>query len=259
MRVFFSAYRSCVAAAFATAAAYRINFLLSLFITLCFNLGFPLVTLLIYNAGASFPGWSLFEVLLLQAIFTLSSGLASIMFSGVLWATMQHVREGSFEVVLLKPTGPLMFLMATNFSPDDLGLVVGGAGLFAAALVFVDVSLGAWPMFLLLFAAGFAVMAGLNIFMAATSFKWVGNSRIPEIFDSVMAFGKYPMGIFPQAVRGAATFVIPVGIIAYYPANALLGQVDASMAWVILPCGLFLAASVWTYRRMVRLYEGVGG
>jgi len=244
----------------ARALTYRLNFLLSLLITLGFNILFPLVTILIYRSGASFPGWNFYEVLLMQSIFILSQGLANIMFNNVLWTTMQHIREGSFEVVLLKPMNPLFFLIASNFDPESIGLIIGGSVLFTISVINTQiVSLIAIPQFLILFAAGFAVMAGFNMIMAATSFKWVGNSRIPEIFDSLMNFGKYPITIFPNAVKSIATFVIPVGMIGFFPANALLGRFDPISLIAVIPCVLFMLFGIWLYQYMVKLYEGVGG
>jgi len=242
------------------ALTYRLNFVLSMVITFCFNAFFPLVTLLVYRAGASFPGWNIYEVLLMQSVFTLSNGLAQIMFSGVLWTTMQHIREGSFEIVLLRPVNPLFFLIASNFDPGSAGLIIGGGVLFAFSLAHTGiVSLAAVPQFLLLFAGGFAVMAGLQMIMAATSFKWVGNSRIPEIFDSIMTFGKYPVTIFPQAVKSIATFIIPVGMIGFFPASALLGRLEPAALFAVLPCVLFMFFGIWLYQYMIKLYEGVGG
>lgn len=256
----FSIYRTCVATAIARALAYRLNFLLSMLISLGFNVLFPLVTILIYSSGAGFPGWDFYEVLLIQSVYTLSLGLASIMFSGVLWTTMQHIREGSFEVVLLKPLDPLFFLVASNFDPGSAGLVLGGGIMFWVSLANAGpVPLSSIPLFLLLFAAGFAVMAGMQMIMAATSFKWVGNSRIPEIFDSVMTFGKYPINIFPPIIKGISTFLIPVGMIGFFPASALLGRPEPVALLAILPCALFMILGVWLYHFMVRLYEGVGG
>ena len=257
---YFVVYTNCIKTALHQALAYRLNFILSLLITLGSNLLFPLVTVLIYNMGASFPGWSFGEVLLLQSIFVLSNGLAGVVFSGVLWSTMQHVREGSFEVVLLKPSSPLFFLIVTNFDVSNLGLFAGGLVLFGVSLTLVTIpSFTAFLSFLILFLAGFAVMAGVNLMMAATSFKWVGNSRIPEIFESLTNFGKYPLSIFPNIIRGLASFVVPVGVIAYYPATALLGEIEPSVFLLILPCILFLCFGIFLYRHMVKLYEGVGG
>jgi len=95
--------------------------------------------------------------------------------------------------------------------------------------------------------------------MAATSFKWVGNSRIPEIFDSIMTFGKYPVTIFPQVIKSIVTFVIPVGMIGFFPASALLGRLEPAALIAVVPCVLFMLFGTWLYQYMVKLYEGVGG
>ena len=260
MRRLISIYKTCVITAMSRALTYRLNFVLSMLITLLFNAFFPLVTILVYRAGASFPGWNIYEVLLMQSVFTLSNGLACIMFSGVLWTTMQHIREGSYEIVLLRPVNPLFFLIVSHFDPENAGLIIGGGALFAFSLAHTGIaSFAAIPQFLFLFTAGFAVMAGMQMIMAATSFKWVGNSRIPEIFDSITAFGKYPATIFPRAVKSIATFIIPVGMIGFFPASALLGRLDPAAIFAVVPCILFLFLGIWLYQYMVKLYEGVGG
>ena len=260
MKRFLSIYKTCVITAIARALTYRLNFVLSMLITLGFNALFPLATILIYRAGASFPGWNFYEALLIQSVFTLSNGIASIMFNGVMWRTLQHIREGSFEVVLLRPLNPLFFLIASNFDPEIAGLVIGGGALFAFSLAHTGiVSFAAIAQFLLLFAGGFAVMAGMQMIMAATSFKWVGNSRISEIFDSIMNFGKYPVTIFPRMIKSIVTFVIPVGMIGFYPASALLGRLETSALFAVVPCVLFMFFGIWLYQYMVKLYEGVGG
>jgi len=260
MKRFFSIYKTCIVTAIARSLTYRLNFVLSMLITLGFNVFFPLATILIYRAGASFPGWNIYEVLLIQSVFMLSNGLAQIMFNGVFWRTIQHSREGSFEIVLLRPLNPLFFLIASNFDPENFGLIIGGGVLFAFSIAHTGIaSLAAVGQFLLLFAGGFAVMAGMQMLMAATVFKWVGNSRIPEIFDSIMNFGKYPVTIFPQAVKSIVTYVIPVGMIGFFPASALLGQFEPASLLAVIPCVLFMLFGIWLYQYMVRLYEGVGG
>ncbi|MDR2923277.1 MAG: ABC-2 family transporter protein [Treponema sp.] len=229
-------------------------------ISLCFNLFFPLTTILIYNSGASFPGWTFYEVLLIQSIFTLSLGFACVMFSNVLWSTMQYIREGSFEVVLLRPVNPLFYLIATNFDTGSFGLIIGGGVMFGIAIAHTGfVSFAGFIQFLLLFAGGFAVMTGFQMVMAATSFKWVGNSRLPEILDSILSFGKNPISIFPRAIKVLVSYLIPVGMIGFFPASALLGRLDAVVLLSVIPCVLFMIFGIWLYIFMVRLYEGVGG
>jgi len=260
MKKFFNLYSKCIKIAIAGALAYRLNFLLSMLISTILNALFPLVTILIYNAGASFPGWTFHEVLLIQGIFLLTNSLVALLFDGVLWSTMSHIREGTYETILLKPTSPLIYLVATNFTPEIFGGVVAGSILFGVAIYYTGISsLIAIPQFLLLFTSGFCVIAGLYMMMAAMSFKWVGNSRIAEIFDSILTFGKYPMTIFPQAIRSTIAFVIPVAMIGYFPASALLGRVETMAFFAVTPCLVFMMLGVWVYNKMIKLYEGVGG
>jgi len=198
---FFAIYKICVKTSVSRAIAYRADFFLSLFVTFAGNLGLPLVALLIYSAGAQFPGWSFPEVLLIQSLYTLSQALVMVCLGDMLWVTMFHVREGSFETVLLKPMNPLTYLVSTTFSTDAFGKLLCALALLCYALFQVQVaSLTAVLAGLLLFIGGVAVQAGSKLILAAVSFKWVGNSRLPEIFDSVESFGQYPITIFPKAI-----------------------------------------------------------
>ncbi len=260
MKRFFKIYKECIHASVTSAAAYRADFILSNIITLLYNILLPLVTILIYGAGRSFPGWGFYEVLLIQSIFTLSNGFTSMTVSGILYMTMGRVKSGDYEIILLKPMDPLLYLVFTSFSLSSLGLIIGGIALFTVAVVHTGIAGFLQVLeFIVLFLSGTAVMSGLWLLMAALSFQWVGNSRLSEIFDSLQEFGKYPLGIFPKIVQGLATFLIPVGMIGFYPASALLGRTEPVILWFIIPAILFLLLGIFLYHYMIRLYKGVGG
>lgn len=253
-------YRECLKVSTAAALTYRFNFLLDNIIMLVSNILFPLVTFMIYGAGGEFPGWTLYEVLLIQSIFTISSGFANILFSGVLWATMRHVIEGSLEIVLIKPVDSLFFLVASTIDLNHVGLLLGGSVMFVIAVANIGaVSIGMILQSIAFFLAGMLVMMGISMMMAATSFKWVANSRIPEIFDSIKYFGRYPQDIFHKGIRGFTSFIMPVAMVGFFPAAALLGRVNPWSFAAIIPCVLFAAAGIYLYKHMVHLYEGVGG
>ena len=257
---FFSVYKTCVGVAVSQAAAYRFNFLLSLAITFAGSLGFPLIALLIYGAGAGFPGWDFHEVLLIQSLFTVSQAFARVCLGDMLWVTMHHVREGSFEVILLKPMNPLVYIISATFSPDSFGNLLCGLALFSYAAAHVQIaSATAVLACVILLCAGIGVMAGTHLITAAASFKWVGNSRLREIVASAEAFGQYPIDIFPAAIRAVATFVVPVCLVGFYPAAALLGRAGPEAFGAAGVSLLFLTSGVLLYRHMIRLYQGAGG
>ena len=253
-------YYVCVRTAVSQAIAYRTDFLMGSLITLLSNILFPLTTVMIYANGAQFPGWDMWEVLLIQSVFSMSTGLSSMVLSSVVWVTMDHIRDGSFETVLLKPISPLGFIVATNCDVRSVSLFLGGVVLAVVAAVHTGVAgVGGFVSFCILFLAGFLVLSGMNLIMAAISFKWVGNSRIPEIFDSVSTFGKYPLSIFPKTLQIVSVLVMPVATIGFFPASALLGRLDAMAYLALIPCVLFLCFGIWLYNKMILLYEGVGG
>ncbi|MCR5829658.1 MAG: ABC-2 family transporter protein [Lachnospiraceae bacterium] len=256
----FKVYLACIKTAFVRATAYRTDFLLSTIITLLSNILFPIVTIVIYANGLEFPGWTMWEVLALQSIFSMSNGIASMCLSSVLWATMDHVRGGSFETVLLKPVSPLFYIVTTNFSPSQVGLFVGGLVVLIVSLVNTGVS-GIWGVLsaFVLFIGGIIASAGFYLIMAAISFIWVGNSRLDEISSSITSFGNYPIGIFSKGLGIVISFVVPAAMIGSLPAQVLLKGTEPLYFLGLIPCGLVFTFGIWIYNRMIRRYEGVGG
>ena len=261
MKKYFSIYKESLRVSLVSATTYRTDFILHSIITLLSNIIFPLVTVLIYQSGVGFPGWSMYQVLLIQSIFTLSTGISDMLFSGVVWTTMGHVQEGTLEIVLIKPVDSMFYILASTSNVGGIGVVVGGFAVFVISFIKAGISSSwlMWGQMILFFAAGLMVMLGVQLLMAATSFKWVANSRIPEMYGSVLRFGNYPQTIFNKFIIALTSFIIPVGMIGYYPAAALLGKTVFWMYISIVPCVLFMIFGIWVYRYMVRLYEGVGG
>lgn len=256
LKIYIETVKNCIS----QTATYRANFILGTIVTLMSNIVFPLVTILIYNSGASFEGWTMYEVLLVQSIFSISNGIAGMMFSGIVWSTMHYVAEGTLEIVLIKPVNCMFYLLATNFSISDLGVVLGGVVVLGISIAHLGgITLANGILCLILFMFGLCVMLGIMLLMAATSFKWVSNSRIPEIYESVANLGNYPQSIFPKWIIGLTSFIMPVAMVGFFPAAALLGRIESWMYLSIIPCILFLLFGIGIYQYMVRLYEGVGG
>ena len=83
LRRYFKLYMICLRTLFISETAYRLNFVLGMIITFISNILFPLVTLLIYANGQSFPGWNFWQVLLIQSVFTLSTGISNTFLGGI--------------------------------------------------------------------------------------------------------------------------------------------------------------------------------
>lgn len=131
------------------------KFLLNCTIMLLGDIIFPLITVLIYGSGAGFKGWTVYEVLLIQSIFTMSTAIADMTFHGVMWVTMDMVRNGNMEMVLILPIDTMFILMARTFSFEGIGLFIGGLTIFMVALFNISApSILMWLQFIALLSLG---------------------------------------------------------------------------------------------------------
>jgi ABC-2 type transport system permease protein len=136
---------------------------------------------------------------------------------------------------------------------------LGSVILIIISSLFCDITLSNLPLCIIVFIAGFAVNTAASLISAAASFKWVANSRLSEIYMSFESFGKYPVKIFPTALRLIVTFLLPFAAMGCFPAEILLGRFDFVNTLAIIPAAVFLLFAVWLYNHMIKLYEGVGG
>lgn len=241
--------------------AYRFDFFTGVLVSLAGEMLLPLITLLIYATGASFPGWSYHEVLLIQAIFILSTAVANTLFFRMVILVMEHVREGTFDLFLIKPAPVSLVAAGMSFSFEGVFVFLGGLGLFIYALSFLPgPGLFAWLQFILVFVLAVAVLLGFIFIMAATMFKWVGNSRLFEIFESITQFGRYPVSIYAKAFQVVITYALPVALLGPIPAAALLKPGSTgNLLLAVIFAAVFCGIGYFIWRLMLRSYSSAGG
>jgi ABC-2 type transport system permease protein len=220
----------------------------------------PVVTLLIYGNGLAFPGWGLYEVLLIHGIFLMSKGITFPLFIGMWTNVLYRVREGTFDLLLIRPCSPMFITMVTNFSIDEIGTLPAGILLSSIALSRIP-SPGFlnWIEFVSLFAISLLVLFSLTVIMSATVFKWVGNSRLGKLLGAIYDFGIYPATIFSKGFQVLISWAIPVSMIAFFPASLLLGKQVPGLFISIGASLVFLVFSLLFWKLMLRQYESAGG
>lgn len=258
-------WRRCLLNSLADRSAYRGDFVLGTLVTLLFELVTPLVTVLLYSASgqSGFPGWSMAEALLIQALFLCSRGIAYPLFFSTVWTVHGLVRAGNFELVLLKPRSPLLVCMSRSLNLQSLARLAGGLSLLVWCLSQLPPPGPLdWVLFGLLMGLSVLVMFGFTLFMAATLFVWVGNSRLMELVESLFLFGQYPLSIFGAGFQVLLSVVLPIAMLAWFPALALLGRAQAGwgmFGWPALMAGLFVLAGWGLWNHMIKRYSGAGG
>ncbi len=202
-------------------------------------------------------GWSAWELMILSGLCMMVCGIYSAFLQPALRASMEHIRRGSLDYLLLRPVNPLLLCLVADFAPWSLLEVLAGASLCVVSLV----KLGVTPSFtqLLLgaslFVAGIVALYALGIMALALSFRALRLQNLIEILETLLDFARWPSSAFSGVLKALFTFALPLAVMTTRPAEGLLGRLEGSSAAVAFATSLVLICGAWMmWRRSLRLY-----
>lgn len=230
---------------------YRVDFILGLigFIFVQFT-GIIFITL-IFNFIPSLDGWNFYEILFIYGFAQIPRGIDHV-FTDYLWIfSWKTIVHGEFDKYLLRPINPLFQVIAESFQPDGFGEIIIGTILLTFSGVKLGLSFGIIDIVLLLVVILFATFIYTAIKLAVTSIAfWVkfAQSYLFMVYQ-LSDFAKYPIGIYPKAIQGILTCLIPFAFTGYFPGAYFLGKGDiftgVILTILISIIALFIAYRIW--------------
>ena len=220
----------------------------------------------LFTRFGSIRGWTLSEVALFYGVVHVVFAVAEGVGRGF-GSLESHVKNGTFDRVLLRPHATLLQVLGAALAPETIGRLLLAAVVLAWALAALDGGPGIGDAALLLwaFAGGVAAFFALLMLSAALSF-WTTETLL--IFAVVTKGGvettQYPIAVFHRALRYLVLFLVPIGTVTYFPVVHVLDRPDplgvpAVVAWLALIAGfifLILVAGLWQLG--VRRYTSTG-
>jgi ABC-2 type transport system permease protein len=82
---------------------------------------------------------------------------------------------------------------------------------------------------LVMLLAATVVLYSIWILVISAAFWVIKVDNLAYLFSSVFDFARWPVTVFQGAWRIVFTFVIPIGMMTTYPAEALLGTLTAPL------------------------------
>jgi ABC-2 type transport system permease protein len=232
-------------------AQYRWNFLVDGLVSILWT-ALGLVPLYVaFHARPELQGWTYATALVVVGWFTLLKGVLDGAVNPSLLTVVAQIRQGTLDFVLLKPADAQFLVSTARFEPWKGLDGVAALGIFAWAFhllgrapepLHVLASLG-------LLACATLVLYSIWILVIAAAFWVVRLDNLAYLFNSIFDFARWPVSVFRGALRVVFTFVIPLGVMTTYPAEALLGTLSLRAALLSLGGALAFAAAsrvVWT-------------
>jgi ABC-2 type transport system permease protein len=246
--------------------AYRLSFvLLTVGAALATFFDFLMIAV-IFTHLPRLAGWSLYEIGLLYGIAGVAFGLTDLCI-GTLDSLPQLIREGTFDVVLVRPVGALYQVLAKEFGMRRLGKVGQSAGVLGYSIAHLHVAWSAPKVGVLAMALVTAPLIFGSVWVIAmTQVFWtIDTGEVANAFTYGGSFiASYPINLFARWLRDLLAFVVPMAFVSYYPALFILGRPDpvglppfAPLLTPAVAAGMvLLARAVW--RTGVRHYRGTG-
>ena len=229
------------------AAQYRWDFLIDGLISIFWTTTAVIPLFVVYSGAATggIPGWSLSEALVVIGWFILLQGVLEGAINPGLTAVVDHIRKGTLDFVLLKPADAQFLVSTSRFALWRVTSVLMGLVIFVIAFYRLE----RWPSMAGIVQAGLlallaiAVLYSLWILIVSLAFYVVKVDNLTYLFTSIFDAARWPATVFRGALHLVFTFVIPLGLMTTYPAEALLGR----LAWATLGaslCGTMVLATI---------------
>lgn len=240
---------------------YRMDFFISTVGILLGNAAAVSAVWVVFLSIPTLAGYTYAQVIFLYAFALLAQTPTQIVFDH-LWQLRIHANQGTFLKYYFKPLPTLFYYTSEMVDLKGFGMLAFGIG----ALIWASLELGiAWTperilLLPLLLVGGSMIFVSLMI-MASSATFWIKDSfSILAFVSGFRDHARYPMGIYNSFFQFLFTFIVPIGYIAYYPAQFYLADsVPDWTAWAspLFGAGLF-ALAVLMWNRGTRRWGATG-
>jgi len=207
---------------------YRLSFALDLSGTFFITFIDFLAVVVIFAHLPRLSGWTLAEVAFFYGTANIAFALCDLIV-GHLDLLPAMIRDGSFDLILVRPAGSLFQILAADFTLRRLGRVLQGAAvlLFALSRLHIVWTLPRVIALATMLLTGTIIYACIWIIAITITFFTVDTREIANAFTYGGSFlASYPINIFGGWVRRLLAFVVPLAFVSYFPGLLVLDHPD---------------------------------
>lgn len=186
------------------------------------------------------------------------------LFSDEFWlVAYRRVQLGDMDRHFLRPVPVIFQMFAETFQPDGFGEVIVGVTMIIICGLNLQVPVSFGSIFVLIVGSIFGAMIITSFKIAISSFAFIFKRSGPllQIVYNFRMYAKYPIKIFPEAIRFILIFILPFGLFVSLPVDTLLyGSYNPYLLSLII-VGVaiaFFALSILIWTLCAKKYESTG-
>lgn len=199
------------------------------------------------------------QALFFYLSFNLVDTLSQLLFREV-YRLREYILKGNLDFVLLKPVHPFSKILFGG--TDGLDLIIAfillllilflGQTIFSANLL-------AWSSYFLLIFNSLVLATSFHILVIVAGILINSFTNIVLIYRDLSSMFRIPLNLYPEPIRLFFTFILPLGVMLSFPADAFFGLLAPSTLLLTCLAGvmlLFFTNLGW--QRAIRHYQSTG-
>jgi ABC-2 type transport system permease protein len=187
------------------------------------------VIAVVFLHTSTLGGWTLPQVAFLYGTSAMTLGLADLLV-GSLDQLGQRVRDGSVDVVLVRPAAALAQLCADRFALRRMGRVFQAVLVLAWSLDRLRLDWTAPRLLVMVSLLVCGTVVFCSVFVIGAAFQFVATDAA-EVQNAVTYGGstmlQYPPTVFARDLVRGAVYGVPLAFVNWLPAMYLLGMRDS--------------------------------
>ena len=260
-------WRRLVGAQVRSQLQYRLSFALDVFGSFWISFIDFLVVLTIFRNVPRLGSWSVHEVAFLYALSTITFAFTDLLI-GHLDQFPQKIRDGNFDIVLVRPRSTLLQIVASDFATRRAAKALQGAIVLVYALSGLTIhwTLARTVVLLAALPSAVVIFGSVWVFGACLAFWTTDGGEFTNAFTyGGTTMAQYPFDIYGTWLRRFLGYFVPLAFVCYFPALFVLGKPDPlGLPRFLEFCSPLVAIGAAcvagsTWRFAVRHYRSAGG
>lgn len=240
---------------------YKVSFILNSISQIFVFFTYYYTIIALFNRFDNIMGFTKFEVLLNFSIIHFGYSFVELFARGI-DRFDKLIISGDYDRLLLRPENIIMQAMIHKFDIFKLVRVLQAAIIFVITLLNLNITWTIYKAFIVILCLICSIILFLGLFLIAASYCFFtieGLEFKNLLTDGGKQLAQYPISIYKKGFMLFFTFIIPYGLITYYPLIYVLGKTD-NYLYGLLPLFsiVFLGVGILIFKLTSRRYQGTG-
>lgn len=240
---------------------YRKAFIISVIGTFLITFLLTISIYFLFEEFGAIGNWTFYEVAFLFGMVFWNFSLAEMFLRG-----LDHfdkiIKNGEFDRILIRPQNLLLQATCTEFDFSKIGRGIQCIAIIIIAIANISISWNLYKIlvFLLMNIGCFIIFLGIFILKASFCFWTIDGLEFMNILsEGGKKVAQYPIDIYAKWFRMFFTFMVPFGLVNYYPVLYLFGKAD-NWYYGLFPLFtiVFLIPCLIVWKIGVKHYESTG-